>query len=470
MFVRITSLCLLVIFSFSLKAKPNVVFFFIDDLGWTDLGFMGSKYYESPHIDRLASEGTVFMNAYAAAPNCAPSRACLMSGQYTPRHGIYTVNNSDRGSAKHRKLIPIRNTIHLADEFVTLGESLQAAGYVTATIGKWHLGKDPTTQGFDFNVAGKQWGSPSGGGYHSPYKYPNLEQKNKGEYLTDRLGREACKFIEQCKDKPFFLYFTHYAVHTPIEAKEELIKKYQRKKATDRHNNPAYAAMIESTDDSVGMVLAKLEELDLSENTIVLFFSDNGGHGPVTSNSPLRGSKGMLYEGGIREPMIVKWPGVTKPGSICRENVIGIDFYPTLLEATGTPAPKNYTLDGISLMPLLKESDARLKRRAIHWHFPAYLQGSVKRPEDFRTTPAAAVRMGDWKLIEFFEDGILELYDTKNDLAETINLAGQMPEKTREMHQVMLAWRKEVKAPVPSEPNPKYDPKSAYSIGKKENK
>ena len=321
-------------------SKPNIVFFFIDDLGWTDLGYMGSKYYESPHIDKLAKDGMVFMNAYANAPNCAPSRACLMSGKYSPRHGVYTVGNSDRGSSKYRKLIPIKNTTHLSEKFVTMGEALQAVGYVTATMGKWHLGDDPTTQGFDVNVAGKSWGSPSGGGYHSPYKYPNLENKEKGEYLTDRLGVEACKFIETNKDKPFFLYLTHYAVHTPIQAKPELKKKYQAKKPTERHKNAAYAAMIESTDDSVGAVLATLDRLELADDTLVIFFSDNGGHGGVTSNAPLRGSKGMLYEGGIREPMIVKWLGVTKPGSICRENVIGIDLYPTPPRGYGITRPQ----------------------------------------------------------------------------------------------------------------------------------
>jgi len=456
-----TLLFLCAIISAPLAAKPNVVFFFIDDMGWTDLGYMGSKYYESPHVDKLAKDGMVFMNAYAAAPNCAPSRACLMSGQYSPRHGVYTVANSDRGSAKHRKLIPTKNTTHLAEKFVTMGEALQAGGYVTATMGKWHLGDDPTTQGFDVNIAGKSWGSPSGGGYHSPYKYPNLEQKEKGEYLTDRLGVEACKFIEKNKDKPFFLYLTHYAVHTPIQAKPELKKKYQAKKPTERHKNAAYAAMIESTDDSVGAVLGKLEELGLSENTIVLFFSDNGGHGGVTSNAPLRGSKGMLYEGGIREPMIVKWPGVTKPGSVCRENVIGVDFYPTLLEVTKTPAPKDYLLDGVSFAPLLRNSATKLKRKAIHWHFPAYLQGYTVRHGHFRTTPAGAVRIGDWKLIEFFEDGTLELYNTEKDISEKKNLAKEMPAKVKEMHEVMLAWRKETKAPVPTKLNPAYDPKAA---------
>jgi len=457
------------IISAPLAAKPNVVFFFIDDMGWTDLGFMGSKYYESPNIDKLAKDGMVFMNAYAAAPNCAPSRACLMSGQYSPRHGVYTVSSSERGSAKHRKLIPIKNITHLAEKFVTIGEALQVGGYVTATMGKWHLGDDPTTQGFDVNIAGKSWGSPSGGGYHSPYKYPNLEKKERGEYLTDRLGEEACKFIEKNKDNPFFLYLTHYAVHTPIQAKPELKKKYQAKKTTERHSNPAYAAMIESTDDSVGAVLEKLEKLGLSEDTIVLFFSDNGGHGGVTSNAPLRGSKGMLYEGGIREPMIVKWPGVTRPGSVCRENVIGVDFYPTLLEVTKTLAPKDYLLDGVSFVPLLRNSATQLKRKAIHWHFPAYLQGYTERHGNFRTTPAGAVRMGDWKLIEFFDDGTLELYNTREDISETKNLAKKMPTKAKDMHEVMLAWRKDTKAPVPTKLNPAYDSKSAKQ-GKKKGK
>jgi arylsulfatase A-like enzyme len=468
--MRIASLSFLLFLLPVLGAKPNVVFFFIDDMGWTDLGYMGSKYYESPHIDQLAKEGMVFMNAYAAAPNCAPSRACLMSGQYSPRHGVYTVSNSDRGSSKHRKLIPIKNTIHLAEKFITLGEAFKAGGYVTATMGKWHLGEDPTTQGFDVNVAGKSWGSPSGGGYHSPYKYPNLEQKEKGEYLTDRLGKEACKFIEKNKDNSFFLYLTHYAVHTPIQAKPELKKKYEEKKASKNHKNASYAAMIESTDDSVGAVLGKLKDLGLSENTIIVFFSDNGGHGGVTSNAPLRGSKGMLYEGGIREPMIIKWPGVTKPGSICQENVIGVDFYPTLLKATGTPVPKGYILDGVSLVPLLKDAKTKLRRKAIHWHFPAYLQGYTARHGHFRTTPGAATRMGDWKLLEFFEDNTLELYNTSEDISETKDLAKEMPNKVKELHKAMLAWRKKVKAPVPTKLNPEYDPRAAKPSPKNKRK
>lgn len=442
--------------------RPNVVFFLIDDLGWTDVSFMGSKYYETPHVDRLASQGMVFRSAYANAPNCAPSRACLMSGQYTPRHGIYTVGDSKRGNAQFRKLEPTKNTTTLADRFVTIGEALQASGYTTATMGKWHLGKDPTSQGFDVNIAGREWGSPSGGGYHSPYRYPNLVTEKPGEYLTDRLGQEACQFIETNKDKPFFLYLTHYAVHTPIQAKKSLAAKYKAKAPVGGHKNASYAAMIESMDDSIGAVLGKLDSLKLTEKTIVIFFSDNGGHGGVTSNAPLRGSKGMLYEGGIREPLVIKWPGVTSSGSTSDEPVIGVDLYPTLLEATGAAKPKDYLLDGKSLVPLLKESTASLNRPALFWHFPCYLQGYTPRHGPFRTTPASAIRMGDWKLIEFFEDNTLELYHLKKDLGEQNNLATKMPEKTRELHQALRTWRKEVKAPVPTEKNPRYDPNARF--------
>ena len=448
--------------AFPAQAKPNIVLYFIDDLGWTDVSFMGSKYYETPHVDQLSKEGMKFMSAYANAPNCAPSRACLMSGQYGPRHGVYTVGNSDRGKAQFRKLIPTKNTTVLADRFVTIAESLQSAGYVTATMGKWHLGTDPTTQGFDVNIAGKHWGSPSGGGYHSPYNYPNLVNREKGEYLTDRLGQEACKFIEANKDKPFFLYLTHYAVHTPIQSKPGLKAKYQKKNPVGGHKNAAYAGMIESMDDSIGAVQATLKRLKLEENTVVIFFSDNGGHGGVTSNAPLRGSKGMLYEGGIREPLVVKWPGVTKPGAVCNEPVIGVDLYPTFLEMAGAKRPKDYLLDGLSIAPLLRDATASLDRAALYWHFPCYLQGYTSRHGPFRTTPAAAIRMGDWKLIEFFEDGKLELYNLKSDLSEKNNLAQKMPAKTKELHAAMLKWRKSVKAPVPTEKNPRYDPKAVF--------
>ncbi len=453
--------------------RPNIVFFFIDDMGWTDLGFMGSRYYETPNIDRFAKESMVFTDAYANAPNCAPSRACLMSGQYTPRHGIYTVGDPARGNAQFRRLVPTPNQTVLGDEFITIAESLKTAGYTSAAMGKWHLGADPTTQGFDVNIAGKEWGSPSGGGYHSPYKYPNLATSKPGEYLTDRLTEEANKFIERNKAKPFFLYLSHYAVHTPIQGKKDLTEKYMARKGHNGHDNAGYAAMVESVDDSVGSVLAKLDALGLSDNTVVLFFSDNGGYQGATRNLPLRGGKGMLYEGGIREPMIVRWPGVTRPGARCAEPVIGVDYYPTLLEIAGADRPKGYTLDGLSFAPCLRDASAKLKRDALFWHFPAYLQGNPQRdgrgcrePErPFRTTPGGAVRMGDWKLIEFFEDGGLELYNLREDLGETTNLATANPAKVRQLHDALLAWRKQVNAPVPTELNPRFDPKAKVGTG-----
>lgn len=439
--------------------KPNIVFFFIDDLGWADVGFMGSTYYETPNIDRLASESEVFTDAYANAPNCAPSRACLMSGKYPPRHGIYTVGDPRRGNHQFRKLEPIENETVLADEFVTIAEALQSNGYTTASMGKWHLGADPRTQGFDINIAGREWGSPSGGGYHSPYKYPNLENDKKGEYLTDRLTTEACQFLDDHQAEPFFLYLTHYAVHTPLQAKEEVAKKYEAKPKGEHQKNAKYAAMIESVDDSIGRVLKQLDDLSLTDRTIVMLFSDNGGFGGATSNFPLRGSKGMLYEGGIREPLTIKWPGVTKAGTKCGEPVIGIDFYPTLLEMTGTRPPEGYELDGLSMVPLLKDPEATLDREAIFWHFPCFLDGKGD-PEGgpFRTTPAGAIRMGNWKLIEWFETSRLELYDLEHDLRETQNLAESLPGKLNEMHAAMKAWRKAVDAPIPSMPNPRYVP------------
>ncbi|TWT49821.1 Arylsulfatase [Thalassoglobus neptunius] len=437
--------------------KPNIVFFFIDDLGWTDLGYMGSEYYETPHIDSLAQQSMVFTDAYANAPNCAPSRASLMTGKYTPRHGIYTVGDPRRGNNKVRKLEPIENETVLADDFVTVSEALQSNGYTTASMGKWHLGSDPRTQGFDVNVAGREWGSPSGGGYHSPYHYPELVNEEPGEYLTDRLTSEACQFIEDHKEGPFFLYLTHYAVHTPIQGKEELVTKYQQKTKTERHNNPKYAAMIESVDDSVGRVLDAVNECGLDENTIVVFFSDNGGFGGATSNAPLRGAKGMLYEGGIREPLLIKWPGVTSPNERCSEPVIGIDLYPTFLEMTDTPTLSGVELDGLSLCSLLRDHESTLDRPAIFWHFPCYLQGKGDpHGGPFRTTPAGAIRMGNWKLIEWFETGRLELYNLDSDLGEETDLSKSHPEDLKRLHSAMIQWREAVNAPIPTTPNPQY--------------
>ena len=448
-------------------ARPqNFILILIDDMGWRDVGFMGSRYYETPNIDRLAAQGMVFTDAYANAPNCAPTRACLLSGQYGPRHGVYTGGNSDRGSAAGRKLIPVANRTTLPAEIITLAEALRPAGYRSASMGKWHLGVDPDSgpvaQGFDVNVAGNHAGSPSS--YFSPYRNKNLPDGPKGEYLTDRLTEEALAFIEANRARPFFLYLPHYAVHTPIQAKQELVAKYKKKRPDGGQGNPEYAAMIESVDQGVGALLAKLDQLGLADNTVVVFFSDNGGvggyrelgiaGGEITSNRPLRGGKGMLYEGGIREPTIVRWPAKVKAGTRCATPVIGLDFYPTFLEIAGAEKKPGQILDGESLVPLLTGTGT-LKRDAIFWHFPAYLQGGKGT---WRTTPCGVIRSGGWKLIEFFEDNRLELYNLADDIGEAADLAEKMPEKAKELHDRLVAWRKAVNAPVPTEKNPQFDP------------
>lgn len=458
------ALCFAVSCCFSptvLAKQPNFVFFFIDDLGWADLGYQGSDFYETPNIDRLAASGMVFTDAYSGGPNCAPSRACLLSGQYSPRHGIYTVGDPRRGNDEHRRLEPIENRTVLDDGVVTWAEVLSSNGYQMASMGKWHLGSDPTTQGFHVNVAGREWGSPRGGGYHSPYEYPNLKQEQSGEYLTDRLTDEAIRFIEteSKEEQPFFLYLTHYAVHTPIQPRKDLARKYRKKPAGRHQDSVKYAAMVESVDESVGRILDCLDEQEIADDTIVVFSSDNGGFMGATSNHPLRGAKGMLYEGGIRVPLVCRWPGVTREGSRCAEPVTGVDLYPTFVELSDSEIPTRKVLDGRSLVPLLRDSKASLGRPAIFWHFPAYLQGKGDPSGGpFRTTPAGAIRMGRWKLVEWFETGRLELYDLHDDIGETQNLTASHPQKANELHVAMKQWRDEINAPVPTTPNPRYSP------------
>jgi len=445
-----------------LTAKPNFIIFLVDDLGWKDVGYMGSKYYETPNIDQMAKEGMVFTNAYANSPNCAPTRASLMSGMYASRHGVFTVGDPARGKSEDRMLIPHPNNTELAGSFVTLAEALKENGYTNCHVGKWHLGESaktsPLAQGFDVNIGGNHAGHPRT--YFSPYKNPNLSDGAKGEYLTDRLTDEALKFIEGNKEKPFFLYFAHYSVHTPIQAKADITVKYKDKQGDNGQDNPKYAAMVESTDQSLGRVLQKLKDLELDENTIVLFFSDNGGHGAVTTHYPLKGSKGMMYEGGFREPMIAWWPGKINANTASDEVVMGFDFYPTLVELAGG-TPEKYQTDGESLVPLIFE-EGRLNRDAIYWHFPAYLQSynGIKNAEDlvrgWRAVPSGAMRKGDWKLIEDFENGGLELYNLKEDISESNNLAEVMPEKRDELHKDMKQWRRKTKSPVPTEKNPEY--------------
>ncbi len=448
------------------RQPPNIVLIVADDLGWADLGCMGSRFYATPHIDRLARQGMTFTSAYSNGPNCAPTRACLMSGKYTPRHGVFTVGDPWRGPHSRRRLIPVENKTVLAREEVALAEAVGAAGFTSAHVGKWHLGGSgflPTGQGFDVNHGGSAAGSPAGG-YFLPNKM-DLPEAEPGEYLTDHLTDRALEFLEDNRAGPFFLHQAYHAVHTPIQPKPDYKAKYAAKEVPEDsvHDNPAYAAMIQSLDEGVGRILAKLDALGVADNTVVIFYSDNGGvggyhragikAGEITDNAPLKAGKGTLYEGGVRVPLIVRWPGVVEPGSRCDVPVISVDFYPTLLQIAGTPGDPDHKLDGQSIVPLLKQSGG-WDREAIYWHFPAYLQG---RGGSDRTTPAGAIRSGPWKLIEVFEDGRLELYHLADDISEKQNLAEAMPEKAEQLHEMLCKWRTEVEAPMP-QPNPDFVP------------
>ncbi|HUT34355.1 MAG TPA: sulfatase, partial [Planctomycetota bacterium] len=427
-----------------------------DDLGYMDTGFQGSTFYETPNLDRLATEGVIFTDAHSNGANCAPTRASLMSGMYTPRHGVYTVGTSERGSSTHRKLIPTPNTVTLRGDIITVAECLKAAGYVTASMGKWHLGDGPLGpcgQGFDLNVGGNTAGSPRS--YFSPYHNKDLPDGPAGEYLTDRLTDEAVKFIGAHKDRPFFLYLPHYAVHSPFQAKQQMEAKYKTKPPFRGQKNPTYAAMIESLDQGVGRILKALDDAGVAGRTMVVFFSDNGGVGRITDNTPLRGYKGMPYEGGHRVPLTVRWPGRVKPGTRCDATVVGLDFYPTLLEIAGAAPPAGQPMDGASLVPLLTGEGAFDRGRAVYWHLPIYLEEGGK---GWRCTPCSVIRKGDLKLIEFFEDNHVELYDLKDDLGESKDLAAAQPDKAKELLADLKAWQKSVNAPIPTQLNPGYNP------------
>ena len=430
------------------KPRPNVVFILLDDFGFSDPVCYGNTFYETPNIDRLARMGMRFTDAYAACPVCSPTRASIMTGKYPAR--LHLTDWIPGMHPADRKLLTPKFLQRLPLEEVTVAEALGRSGYVTGSVGKWHLGGRgflPEDQGFDLNVAGTAAGSPAGG-YFLPNRM-NLPGARSGEYLTDRLSLDACKFIEASKDKPFFLYLSHHSVHTPIQGKPELVAKYQAKRRPGQKWNAAYAAMVESADQSVGRVLDTLAKHRIADRTIVFFMSDNGGLAGVTRNAPLRAGKGHVYEGGIREPMIVCWPGVVEPGSVCCEPVTSVDFYPTILAMTGTKPDPKHQLDGVSLVPLLTQT-GKLRRKAIFWHYPHY------SPQ--RGVPAGAVRQGDFKLIEFYEDGHLELYNLAEDIGEKTNLAEEMPEMAAAMHKRLLDWRRQVDAPMPAE-NPRYKPR-----------
>jgi len=454
-------------------AKPNIVYILADDLGYTDTATYGSKYYETPNIDKLAEQGLKFRN-YHNCQNCQPTRAALMSGQYAPRTGVYTVGGIDRFDWETRPLRPVDNVQSLPLDKITIAQSLKKAGYVTGMFGKWHLGQNgdyhPGKRGFDEAIV-------SMGKHFDFVTQPKVEYP-AGTYLADFLTDKAVDFIKRHKEEPFFLYLPHFGVHAPHEAKQALIEKFKNKPGVAGHNNPTYAAMIYSVDESVGRIMALLDELKLADNTVLIFSSDNGGvggyvregikkAGDVTDNAPLRSGKGSLYEGGTREPFVVRWPGKVKPGSFCDVPSIHVDIYPTFLELAGAKPPVNYVLDGESLVPLFKDGSAKLKREAIYQHFPGYLGAGEN---SWRTTPVGVIQTGDWKLMEFFEDGRLELYNLKDDIGEKNNLAEKNPEKAKELHTKMLAWRKEVGAKMPTKNEPSAVKADADKGGKKKKK
>lgn len=427
--------------------RPNIVLINIDDLGWTDLSGNGSDYYETPCIDRLKNKGIWFARAYAGGANSAPSRACMLTGKNTPRHGMYTVNGSDRGDRKRRKLVSVRNRIELPDSIRLLPRILKDMGYQTFHVGKWHVTEDPCKAGMDINIGGGRMGNPAT--YFSPYRNRYLTDGEKGEFLTDRLGDEAVRLIEQADGKkPYFLYYAPYAVHTPLEAPEEIVEKYRKKKPTEAHRNPVYAALIEVMDRNVGKVLKAIEESGAAGNTIVVFTSDNGGVYDISKQWPLRAGKGAFYEGGIRVPLIVYQPGKMEHRRIEDVVVSQLDLFPTVADWIGYSDP--LVLDGKSLLPLLEEKkEGYLKERALFWHFPAYLEGGNVETVDlfFRTRPVSVVLKGDWKLIENYEDGRLELYNLKRDVGERNELSAAFPEKMKELKGLLDQWKKEVNAP-----------------------
>ncbi len=495
--------------------KPNFIFILVDDLGWKDLGCYGSEFHETPNIDRLAGEGVRFTNAYAACPVCSPTRASIVTGKYPARLGItdwIPGRQAYAGPQPCDRLLPRDFTLNLALEEVTLAETLGEAGYRTFFAGKWHMGQDsaywPEHQGFEINKGGWSAGWPHGG-YFSPYENPRLESGPKGENLTDRLTDESIRFMEEHGqehgEEPFFLYLSFYAVHNPMQAKEELILKYENKLdetglekdqmlSSDREwirhapprgnyverirqGHPTYAGMIETLDLNIGRLMQSLEELGLADNTVLFFMSDNGGlstsEGSPTSNLPLRAGKGWLYEGGIREPMIIRWPdalraglesaGGKPAGSVCDVPVTSTDFYPTILEMAGLEPMPGQHMDGVSLVPLLtgknepagenntagtNDSSAE-KSRPLYWHYPHYSNQGGK--------PGAAVRFRDYKLIEFFEDTTVELYDLSADPGEQNDLSEELPGRKEELLDLLHAWQEETNAEG-MDPNPDYDP------------
>jgi len=441
----------------------NVVLIVADDLGWTDLACYGSDLHETPHLDRLAAQSLRFTDAYASAAICSPTRAALLTGKSPARLGMTIWHEwAARGPERVGNLLAAESEANLARSEQTLAEVLRAAGYATCHIGKWHVGDPlhyPETQGFDVNIGGTLWGAPATffwpyrGPFDSELRYvPGLIGGEKDEYLTDRLTSEALSLIETHRDRPFYLNLWYHTVHTPIEGKPDVVRRYEPGAATaKRHRHATYAAMVHSLDENVGRVLAKLDELKLSERTLVIFTSDNGGvvhktrWGVVTTNEPLRSGKGSLYEGGIRVPLMVRLPGVTKPNGVCLEPVISHDLFPTIVEAVGAARHvKNDGIEGLSLASLLKDPDARLERTQLFWHYPHFYP---------TTKPVSAIREGKYKLVHFYDDGRDELYDLSSDIGEQKNIAASQPDRSTTLRHDLDGWLKKVDARLPRHVN-----------------
>jgi arylsulfatase A-like enzyme len=447
----------------SAQSRPwNVVLIVADDLGWADLGVYGSDLHQTPNLDRLAAEGLRFTQAYASAPVCTPTRAALLTGKHPARLHMTIWREASRRPPRDRPLVPPVTVSDLPLSELTLAELLQQNGYVTAHIGKWHLGDAghyPENHGFDIHIGGTHWGAPQT--YFFPYRgnrlyggepryVPGLHFGRPGEYLTDRLTDEALAVLDRVGDRPFFLNLWHYAPHTPIEGKPELVEYYRRLiRPGLRHRNAAYAAMVHSLDEGVGRIVARLAERGLDRNTLVIFTSDNGGYinefqgEVVTSNYPLRSGKGSLYEGGIRVPLIIRAPALARPGAVSEEPVTSADLFPTVVEITAGTAGGD--IDGLSLVPLLTGAASRLPRQELYFHYPHYYA---------TTSPVSAVRARDWKLLEYLEDGRLELYNLARDPGEERNLAAEMPARARELAASLARWRSQIKAQMPA-PNPR---------------
>ena len=448
------------------KIRPNIILITVDDLGWADLGCYGSEYYETPNIDHMASEGLRFTCSYAAAAVCSPTRAAIMTGKYPARTGITDwIRARFQGGGEENRigfeelqdkpLLCPYNPYHLDLDEVTIAEILKSNGYETCFIGKWHLGTEkwyPDKQGFTYNIAGCDYGQPPS--YFDPYivylndwrkdtlnGFPTMPAREEGEYLTDREADEALKFIKSKKDRPFFLNLCHYAVHTPLQAKPELINKYEQKPPTHQ-KSPVYAAMVESVDDALGLIVATLDEMGISENTLILFTSDNGGllMEDATDNTPLRSGKGYPYEGGIRIPTIFSWPGKIKPGITSDMPIISTDYLPTLCEAAGIGSLEIEGLDGISLLSHILKGNIP-ERESIFWHFPHYRGNDI--------APFSIIRKGDWKLIKRYEGREFELYNLKEDLSETLDFSDSNHDKVDEMNVQLEKWLEKTGARIP---------------------